>query len=149
MLPTTSNAEDLVVKWLTIPVGHYLAVGSPLQDYTQEKNLFIKSYQFDNDVGQQFNNFLMHKNERHSHGVRFYHTKNDGSYEPQSFLRWCVLNFGCTYSPYLAVQGEERVMELCMGDRKDEANPFQWETVHINCPWDRGYDCSMPQVLLL
>ena len=52
MLPTTSDAEDLVVKWLTIPVGHYLAVDSSPQDYTQEKNLFIKSYQFDNDVGQ-------------------------------------------------------------------------------------------------
>ena len=81
MLPIKSNAEDLIVKWLPIPVGHYLAAGSPPQDYTQDKIFSIKSYQLNNDGRQQFSNFLMHKSERHSHDVRFYHMKNDGFYE--------------------------------------------------------------------
>ena len=90
-LPTTSDTEDLVIKWLSIPVLDYLLAGSPPQDYSQDDSLFIKSYQFDSDVGQMFMNFTMHKAERHSHGVRFYHTRNDGSYERQTFYRFNVL----------------------------------------------------------
>lgn len=148
-LPTTLDAEDLVVKWLSIPVGDYLLAGSPLQEYTQDNSLFIKSWQFDADMGQMFQNFNMHWTERHSHGVRFFHTTNDGRPESYTFLRWRVLNFGCLCSPYLSCQGEERIMELCLGDRQDSSNPFQWNEVWLNLPGAQGYDPSLPRVILL
>ncbi|KAL7525378.1 hypothetical protein ACHAXR_003796, partial [Thalassiosira sp. AJA248-18] len=34
MLPTFQNAMDMVVKWLPMPVGDYLELGSPVVDYT-------------------------------------------------------------------------------------------------------------------
>ena len=148
-MPTCNDAKDLVVKWLPTPVGHYFEAGCPPQDYTQDEDLFIKTYQFDEDVSQMFHNFKMHKEERHSHGIRFFHTRNDGSPEEQSFWRWCVLNFGCLCSPYVACQGEERIMEMCMGDPKDESNLFQWDRVLLNLPFALPFDPSMPRVILL
>ena len=148
-MPTTKDAADLVVKWLLLPVAAYFLAGCPPQDYTQDESLFIKSYQFDEDVGQMFHNFLMHASERHSHAVRFTHTRNNGSFEPHSFYRWCVLNFGCLLSPYLAGQGEERIMELCMGNPEDDSNPFQWDQVLLNLPFTVTYDPSMPRVMLI
>ena len=148
-MPTNSDTEDLVIKWLSLPVQNYLLAGSPLQDYSQDDSLFYKSFQFDSDVGQMFMNFTMHKKERHSHGVRFYHTKNDGSEEKQSFLRFNVLPFGCLMSPYLAIQGQERIMELCMGNPEDPNNPFSWHIAWLNIPFTDNYDPSMPRVMLL
>ena len=148
-LPTTQDAEDLVVKWLLLPVGHHLDRGSPRQDYTQDDCDFIKSWQFDLDVGQMFHNFTMFWDERHSHGVRFFHTVNDGSVEQYTMFRWCVLNFGCLCSPYLACQGQERIMEMCIGDPSDCTNPFQWEKVWLNLPTALNYDPSFPRVILL
>ena len=148
-LPTTQDGADLTVKWLTVPVREYLLSGGPAEDYTQDQSLFIKSYTWDHDVGQQFNNFRMHKKERHSHGVRFYHTQNDGSVERQSLLQFCVLNFGCLCSPYLATQGQERILELCEGDPEDRFNPFQYSECWLNLPTARNYDPSMPRVMLL
>ena len=44
-LPTTSDTEELVVKWLSVPILDYLSAGSPLQDYSQDdicsSSLFI------------------------------------------------------------------------------------------------------------
>jgi len=148
-LPTTRCAEDLVVKWLSIPVGDYLRGGSPPQDYSLDQNLMRKSYQFDLDVAQQFNNYQMHKKERHSHGVRFISTRNDGSVEPQTFLQCSVLNFGCVCSPYVATQGQERIMELCEGNPSDASNPFQYSECWLNLPGSLTYDPSMPRVILL
>ena len=148
-LSTTRSAEDLVVKWLLIPVGDYLRQGSPPQDYSQDQDLMIKDFQYDLDVAQQFNNYQMHKKERHSHGVRYISTRNDGSMEPQTFLQCSVLNFGCVCSPYVATQGQERIMELCEGDPSDPLNPFQYHECWLNLPASRNYDPSMPRVILL
>ena len=148
-LPTTQDAEDLVMKWLLVPVEEYLRGGSPPQDYTQDQSLYIKSYQFDHDVGQQFNNFTLHKKERHSHGVRFIHTRNDGSPEPQSFLQCSALSFGCLASPYIATQGQERIMEMVEGEPSDENNPFHYDKCYLNLPSSKEYDPSLPRILLL
>jgi hypothetical protein len=148
-LPTTQDAEDLVIKWLLIPVGDYLRGGSIPQDYTQDQGLMIKSWQFDHDVAQQFNNFRMHEDEQHSHGVRFIHTRNDGSYEPETIMQCCVLNFGCLSSPFTACQGQERIMEMVQGDPADTKNPYHYKECWLNLPTSKEYDPSLPRVLLL
>jgi hypothetical protein len=45
-------------------------MGSPDQDYSQDAASFIKSWQADIDVGQQFNNFATH-HEDIDHIVEF------------------------------------------------------------------------------
>ncbi|KAL3794045.1 hypothetical protein HJC23_008933 [Cyclotella cryptica] len=82
-LPTTQDGADMAVKWLTVTVGEYLRLGCMPQDYTQDQHNFIKSFSWDHDVAQQFNNYRLNKKERHSHGVRFIHTRNGAkNYDP-------------------------------------------------------------------
>jgi hypothetical protein len=145
----TQDAEDLVVKWLSVPVGIYLESGSPPQDYTLDQSCFIKSWQFNHDVAQQFNNFTLHEKERPYHGVRYIHTDISGAPERESLLQLKVLNFGCLANPYLATQGEERIMEMAQGNPQDESNPFHYHSCWLNLPMAKNYDPSMPQVMLL
>ena len=51
------DAEDQVVKWLSISLGEYLQQGSPVMDYTQDPSMCVKTKQGDIDVGQHLNNF--------------------------------------------------------------------------------------------
>ena len=51
MLPTASDAEDQVLKWLSTTVREYLEAGSPVEDYTQKVVSFTKSTQGDIDIG--------------------------------------------------------------------------------------------------
>eukprot|EP00956_Cyclotella_meneghiniana_P022887 scaffold43790_cov38-Cyclotella_meneghiniana.AAC.3 len=83
-LPTVQDGADFADKLLTVSVGEYLRAESPPQNYDQD--LFVKSFSWDHHVAQHFNNYRMHKKERHSHGVRFIHTRNDGGPEPQTML---------------------------------------------------------------
>jgi hypothetical protein len=145
-LPGTQDAANQVVKWLTMPVGQYLKVGSPPQDYSQDQDLYIKSFSFDHDVVQQFNNFPLNEKDRHSRGVRFIHSRNDGSIEPQTMLQCSVMAFGCKTFPYLATQGQERIiMEMAEGDPSDPSNPFRYSECYLNLP-PKNYDYSFPRV---
>jgi hypothetical protein len=137
------------VKWLLVPAEEYLRNGSLPQDYTQDQSLYCKSYQFDHDIAQQFTKFTLHESERHSHGVRFIHTRNNGSLEPQTILQCCVLSFGCLALPYLATQGQERIMEMVEGDPQDNDNPFQYAKCILNLQTSKNYDPSMPKVMLI
>ena len=149
MLPDAGDVKEHVVKWLTIPVGQYLEKGSPPQDYTLPERSFIKSIQGDVDVSGMFHNFTAHVNERLNLGVRCIETKNDGSFENSEFLRFNRLHFGGKSSPYLACQGESRILEACKGDRRDPANHWQWDRVHLNLPCSEAYDPSLPRVILI
>ena len=148
MLPTSQDAEDLVVKWLPMPVGEYLDLGSPMIDYSQKID-FIASYQTDLDVEEMFNEFQMHFSERHTMGVRYVHTLGPNVHEPETIMRWKVLNFGGTNSPYLACQAQARILECCKNPRDKPSNPFQWDTVRLNLPTSPGYDPSFPRVMLI
>jgi hypothetical protein len=132
-----------------MPVGQYLKEGSPPQDYSQDQDLYIKSYSLDHDVAQQFYNFPLNEKERHSHGAQFIHTQKDGSVEPQTMLQCSVMPFGCKTFPYLATQGQERIMEMAEGDPSDPSNPFCYSECYLNLQTSKNYDCSMPKVMLL
>jgi len=149
MLDDCEDVKNMVVKWLSIPMGHYLEAGSPPQDYTQPESTFIKSKQGDVDVGGMFHNFQAHESERENLGVRWIETNHDGSLEKHEFYRFTVLHFGGRDSPYLACQGQNRVLEKCMGNRRDPKNRWQWEKVVLNLPCSQTYDPSIPRVMLL
>lgn len=77
------DLQKIVVKWLSLPVDSYLKSGSADQDYTQDAATFIKSWQADIDMGQQFNNFAVHHEDHPYLGVRIIYTNNYGSAEKQ------------------------------------------------------------------
>ena len=150
MLPTFRKAEDQVVKWLSTTVREYLERGSPVEDYTQDAENFIKSYQGDIDVGKHFNNFRIPVKERPLFGVRVIHTNNaQGAKEKEEWYRATCLMFGASPSPVMACQGERRIIEQCKGDRHDPSNAFHWKEVYLNLPCSENRDPSLPSVLLL
>jgi hypothetical protein len=77
MLCDFGDLEEIVVRWLSVPVGTYLLMGRPDQDYTQDATKFIKSWQSDIDVSKHFLNWQAHEDNRPYLGVRKYETRND------------------------------------------------------------------------
>lgn len=151
MLPTALDAEDQVIKWLSMKVGEYLRLGSPPTDYSsQEASFYIKTKQGDIDVGQHFNNFRVHPRDQHLLGVRYVYTNNKkGAVEKEEYVHFNCSPFGCASSPYNCCQGESRILEHCKGDPDDTNNEFQFKTCHLNLPFSKNYDPSMPEVILL
>ena len=149
MLPAFQDAADMIVKWLSMPVGDYLEQGSPKMDYTQDAGTCIPTFQTDVDVGSMFHNFGVHRSERHSLGVRYIKTDPNRAYELETFWRFTILKFDNKVSGYIACQGQSRINELVMRPPDDCASDFQWARVHLNLPSSKGYDPSVPRVILL
>ncbi|KAL7524590.1 hypothetical protein ACHAXR_000640, partial [Thalassiosira sp. AJA248-18] len=106
--------NDQVVKWLLIPVEKYLQLDSLVVDYTQDTSVYIKSKQADIDVGQHFNNFRVHADDRKYMGVKFVQTNNaPGAVESSLDMCCTSLPFESRCSPYLACQGQARILEEC------------------------------------
>ncbi|KAL7476116.1 hypothetical protein ACHAW6_001994 [Cyclotella cf. meneghiniana] len=139
----------MIVKWLSKPVGIYLQQGCPDEDYSQDASNFIKSWQANIDVGQQFNNFQAHRDDRPYLGVRMIDTRNDGSFERHFFMRYSVLHFGGRNSPWQACQVQLRILELAKGSPDDPANACQWDHVILNLPTMPSWDPSLPRILLI
>ena len=55
---------------------------------------------------------------------------------------------GLLSSTYLKTRMFACGMEVIIGDLKDEANPFHWDSVAHNCPGTNEYDLSMPRLYL-
>ena len=140
---------EMVCKWLSIPVGIYFERGCPDEDYTQDSNKFIKSWQGDIDVGSQFHNYRAHEDDRPYLGVRIHDTRNDGGHEHEWFMRYAVTHFGGRASPYNACQGQARILELAKGKPWEPDSEFQWDSVLMNLPTSKDWDPSMPRVILL
>jgi hypothetical protein len=141
------DLEEIVVKWISMPVETYLLKGSPDQDYTQEADNFIKSWQLDIDVGQQFNNYASHPDDRPYCGVRMIDTKNDGSPERHWFMRFSALHFGGKCSPFIAGVGQQRILEWAKKPPADDTSPFQYTKVILNLPTSYTWDPSLPRVM--
>ena len=149
LLGDSGDLEEMVVKWLSMPVGSYLKNGCPDEDYTQDASRFIKSWQADIDVGQQFNNFQAQADDRPYLGVRIVDTRNDGSHEKHHFMQYSVLHFGGKGSPYLACQSQLRILELAKLPPRHPTSHFRWGRVVLNLPTSDSWDPSLPRVLLL
>jgi hypothetical protein len=147
ILDDFGELEEIVVKWLSVPVETYLLMGSPDQDYTQDATNFIKSWQLDIDVGQQFNNFSSHPEDRPYCGVRMIDTRNDGSPEHHWFMRFCVLHFGGTDSPFIAGVGQQRILDWAKKPPQDLSSPFRYSKVILNLPTSKTWDPSLPRVM--
>jgi hypothetical protein len=149
MLCDFGDLEEIVVRWLSVPVGTYLLMGCPDQDYTQDATNFIKTWQSDIDVSKHFNNWQAHEEDRPYLGVRMFDTRNNGSLERQWFARFSALHFGGRASPYIACQGQSRVLEWAMKNPQDSTSPFQWHKVVLNLATENNWDPSLPRVMLI
>jgi hypothetical protein len=149
LLGASRDLEEMTVKWLSVPVGIYLKNGGPDEDYTQDASHFIKSWQADIDVGQQFNNVQAHPHDRPYLGVRLIDTRNDGSHERHWFMRYSVLHFGGKGSPYNACQGQLQILELAKNPPFISSSAFRWGKVVLNIATMDRWDPSLPRVLLL
>lgn len=147
ILGNFGDLEETVVKWLAVPVAIYLQMGSPDQDYSRDASNFIKSWQADIDIGQQFNNFAAHHEDRPDLGVRMIDTRNNGSKEKHWFMRFSVLHFGGRVSPYIAGMGQQRILEWVKRPPHDTASPYQFDRVILNLPTADGWDPSLQRVL--
>ena len=77
-----------------MPVGKYLALGSPKIDNHQDPSCFIKSYLVDVDDEKMYNNFVAHPSEWPSLGVRYIYIDPRVVVEREEILRWTVMCFG-------------------------------------------------------
>eukprot|EP00804_Cyclotella_cryptica_P017517 CCRYP_006693-RA/>CCRYP_006693-RA protein AED:0.46 eAED:0.57 QI:0/0/0/1/0/0/2/0/300 len=147
ILADFGDPEETVVKWLSQPVASYLLAGSPDEDYTGDANSFIKTWQADIDMGQQFHNFPSHEYDRLFLGLRMIDTHNDGVHEHHWFMRFNTLHFGGWSSPYIANQAQARIMENTLGNPESTNSEFQWSRVILNLPTMIGRDPSLPRVV--
>ena len=74
-------------------------------------------------MGEHFNNFCTHIDERPYVGARIYKTDAGAQVKECDIGRFNVLHFGGLASPYLATQGENRILEWAMGDPRDIETP--------------------------
>ena len=92
----------------------------------------------DNDVGEMFHNFVLHKDLRTCCGLDVTPYFGDG--KKVIWERWTRLAMGLRNSPYNAVQGMMIAKEVILGDRLDQRNIFRWQEVMVNLPGALGYD---------
>ena len=157
MLPTALDAEDQVIKWLSLPVAEYLQLGSPAQDYTQDTDVFAKTKQGDVDIGKHFNNFGVHEVDQDSMGVRYIYTSNKpGAVEREELWKFSSCCFGNSNSPYVCCQAQARLLEaathgpgLGVGGSASHIPEFHSTRCVLNLPTATNYDPSLPRVLLL
>lgn len=147
-LPSAEDAKNMVVKYLDRTIAEYLEDEDPKVDYSQDESVMTKSTALDIDVGEMFYNYRTHKKDRQFLGARIISTRHSGK-EPSRFVRFTALPFGARTSPFIAYQGQCRILELAEGDKDDESNPFQWDRVHMNLPCAQNFDPSLPRVFRL
>lgn len=100
----------------------------------------------DNDVGEMFHNFVLHKELRKFCGLDMtsFFTGQPGAIQSNGKLweRWNRLAMGLRNSPYNAVQGMMVIKEVILGDPLDDTNVFRWKSIRLNLPGSERYDPS-------
>ena len=110
------------------------------------RSLLKGYYGADLDVGEMFLNWWLGTELRPYAGVDVTHVREAGE-TGRTWERW-VRNFmGLRDSPFRSLQMMIMAKFVAYGDRTDEENPFQWESVVLNLPGDPDYDPSLPWVM--
>jgi hypothetical protein len=108
----------------------------------------------DFDVGEMFQNFILHEAERPYIGVditpecRRRLVALGLPTVPRS-LRWSRLLFGWANAPFSAVSMMMRGVELAQRSPADETSQFRVAVVFLNLPGSASYDPSKPRIILL
>jgi hypothetical protein len=98
----------------------------------------------DVDVGEMFLNFPLDLRIRPYCGVDLsWQLKGKRGYK---WERWNRMAMGMSPSPWVCTRLLGWMMEIVMGDHKDENNPFRWDDVIVNCPGMDNYNPAMPRL---
>ena len=138
------DSDILLVCDLTA-CGLNQALWAPKSWMTSAENVLdtaTHSYWFgDVDSAETFHNYKLSEKAQPYAGVDVYWAKKGKALGWEKLTRMAM---GILYSPFAKTRMFAWGMEVIMGDRKDEANPFYWDTVVQNCPVTKEYDPSMP-----
>jgi hypothetical protein len=98
----------------------------------------------DNDVGEMFHNFMLHKDVREHCGLDLTLYFPSEVTRSKRYLkeRWTWLAMGLRSSPYFAVQAMMLAQEKILGDRDNPSNIFRWDKIRLILPGSEGYDSS-------
>ncbi len=118
------------------------------------RSLMENYFAADLDVGEMFLNWPLGEELREYAGVDITHVQTSVELREEweqgrnrPWERW-VRNFmGLKDSPYRSMQLMIKAKYIAYGDRTDDANPFQWETVVLNLPGNKDYDPTLPWVM--
>jgi len=115
--------EVLYAPWFPLPTVEQLL-----------RSVESGSFMGDNDVGEMFLNFVMHKDLRVYCGVDLtsYFPEKAAKGGDTVWYRWGRCGMGFTNSPYIAVQGITVAEEVIVGDRTNPSNIFRWDIVELN-----------------
>lgn len=135
---TKSGLNDvLFAPWFWLPVTNSLlrTVGSGY-------------WMADNDYGEMFLNFWLHRDLRKYCGIDLTQTFPEEKTHGKQVVweAWSRNAMGLSPSPYASCQIATRLKRLMLGDRSDEQNVFRWDRVVLNLPGSEDYDSSMPWV---
>jgi hypothetical protein len=102
----------------------------------------------DNDYGEQFLNFNLHKDLQPYCGVDLSQLLPEEVCEHTGLIlgAWSRNAMGLKPSPYGSVKGALRAKRVILGERRDKQNPFHWEKVCTNMPGSECYVATMPSI---
>lgn len=103
----------------------------------------------DNDYGEMFYNFWLHKDLRRYSGVDLtVHFPEEVAATGRNRLWevWTRPAMGLRPSPYQSVQGALVTKRIALGDPEDEHNVFRWKTLLLNLPGNLDYTPGAPWV---
>jgi hypothetical protein len=102
----------------------------------------------DNDYGEQFLNFNLHKDLQLYCGIDLSQLFPEQLKTATGLIlaRWSRNAMGLKPSPYACVKGALRAKRIILGDRRDPENPFHWERAEENLPGDDGYEADQPWI---
>jgi hypothetical protein len=125
---------------------------------TLERTVVSHTIQCDNDFGDMFLNFQLHKEMQQYTGVdardlmnsaearEWMRVGSDQGGEVEVLFTWDRPAMGLTGSPYQAVQTVTRAKRIMLGDPGATSNPFRWESVVINAPGNKDYNPRLPWI---
>jgi hypothetical protein len=103
----------------------------------------VSSWFGDHDLGEMFLNYCLNSSIQKYSGVDL--TKVLGS-EKVDWRVWCRLFMGFSPSPYIACKLFGWCIDVILGNRWNEDNPFRWDKVTSNLPGSADYDPSNPRL---
>jgi hypothetical protein len=115
---------------------------------TTTRALLLGYWCADNDYGEQFLNFNLHKDLRPYCGVNLSQLLPEEVCAQTGVVLgvWSRNAMGLKPSPYGSVKGALRAKRVILGNRRDTSNPFHWEKVCTNMPGDEAYVATMPWI---
>ena len=124
---------------------------------TLERTVLPHTVQGDNDFGDMFLNFQLHEDLQRFTGVDISDLIHDReaaqmikgtgcSWSNGVIYTWDRPAMGLTGSPYQSVQTATRGKRMILGNRKDQSNPFRWDSVELNLPGRPTYDPRLPWI---